>query len=253
MPRMARVHSDYDPGVALTLEVPSMAAIRRMWARRMGIDVDVDPLAEAGVAYLNWTGTSAAVVLRLGEAVVVAAPESAHPALRRLSADQLLQGELLLLALEFSRPTLIGTAQLAYADVSTFTPSTTGTTRRADRADIESVTSRCTGSEAEESGLLQMDARFVVEGDETAPIAAAGYELWGDDVAHLGLAVAPAHRGKGLGQVAATAAGLHALEDGAVLQWRSGESNAASARTGERLGFVALGTQIAVDLTDMPK
>lgn len=115
--------------------------------------------------------------------------------------------------------------------------------------DVAAVKAQCSPAETDESGVTQMDHRFVLDDDRGSPVAAAGYETWDNAVAHLGLAVAVGHRSQGLGAMVASAAALDALDHGLVLQWRSSETNPASRRTGERLGFVALGTQIAIELT----
>lgn len=80
-------------------------------------------------------------------------------------------------------------------------------------------------------------------------MAAAGYEIWDEGIAHVGLAVAAGARGQGLGAGVATAAVERALSVGLVPQWRSAAENAASESVGRRLGFVPLGEQVAVDLT----
>ena len=85
-------------------------------------------------------------------------------------------------------------------------------------------------------------------GSRGTPVAAAGFEVWDERLAHLGLAVAPAHRNDGPGRGVAIAAVHAALEDGLVAQWRCRQGNQPSARVRHALGFVTCGRQIAFDV-----
>ena len=93
-----------------------------------------------------------------------------------------------------------------------------------------------------------MSARLLARAQGGQRAALAGYEIWGDALAHVGLAVVPHHRKHGLGRLAAAAAAHHATCAGLVPQWRCRHDNLASARVRDRIGFISFGGQIAIDL-----
>lgn len=197
-----------------------------------------------------WDGVPAASVVRLGGTTVVGAPSAALASLRELTPQQLVEPAALIAALERFDPELFGAARLAFADRRTVTALTHQPAREATRADLQAVTDALTEAERDECGLLEMDRWWVLEQRAHEPVAAAGYEIWDDRIAHIGVAVAPSHRGEGLGAAVASAVISDAVSSGLVVQWRSGVDNAASAELGRRLGAVVLGEQVTVDLRD---
>ncbi|MBO0901590.1 GNAT family N-acetyltransferase [Cellulomonas sp. zg-ZUI22] len=220
--------------------------VHRVWAERLGVAPAV--FRESQPVFVDRSDLTAAVVVRLGRTVAVAAPERALSRLRSLGPGHLLHVGSLLGALEPWAPRLFGVASLAFADHTTLAPVGADAARTASEAEVEAVLSRCSVEERDESGLLDMDPRWVALGEDGEPAGAAGYEVWGGGLAHVGVAVAAASRGKGLGARAAMAAAVHAIGVGLVPQWRCREDNVASLRVGERLGFVRTGEQVAIDL-----
>lgn len=229
-----------------TLESDSLRTIHQVWAGRLGVEAaafDVD-----GVVPVVWGGAPAASVVRLGGTTVVGAPKAALAALRDLAPQQLVDPAALIAALAGFGPELFGAARLAFADRRTITTSTRPPAREATRADLQAVTDALPPSERDECGLLEMDRWWVPEHRKHRLMAAAGYEIWDGWLAHVGVAVAPGHRGEGLGTAVASATIGDALSSGLVVQWRSGADNEASEALGRRLGAVALGEQVTVDL-----
>lgn len=220
--------------------------MHRVWAERLGVTPAV--FRESRPVFVDRPDLTAAVVVRLDQAVVVAAPECALSRLRHVRPGQLLRAGSLLRALEPLAPSLFGVASLAFADHRTIAPVVADAARAASKADVEAVTSTCSVEERDESGLLDMGTRWIALGEDGEPAGAAGYEVWGGGLAHIGVAVAAASRGKGLGARAATAAAGHAIDVGLVPQWRCRQDNLASLRLGERLGFVRIGEQVAIEL-----
>lgn len=209
-------------------------------------------LRAPGVTFLEWPGAESAVVLALEDSLLVAAHAEALSALRALSSTLLLDDAGVRTALGPWHPRLIGTAQLAYVDAQTFAPAAASSrAHRAEMRDVEKVLSLCTVDERDESGLPQMDSWFTVD-REDVPAAAAGFESWGADVGHVGVAVGPAHRHEGLGAMVASAASSDALREHQVVQWRSRTSNTSSVRLGRRLGCVPMGVQLAFELHGDP-
>lgn len=229
-----------------TLSDEALRTIRRVWAGRLGVSPDV--FASDGPVFVDWAPHPVVVVVRLGATTVVTAPEPGLTSIRRLPAHQLLEPVAFLAALEAEESQFVGKAQLSFADPQTCTPRGAARAREASRADVEAVTSACSADERQESGLLEMETWWVADEPAGQSVAAAGYEIWDEAIAHVGVAVAPRGRGRGLGAAVATAAVDHALSGGLIPQWRSAWENTASAGVGKRLGFVPLGVQLAIDL-----
>jgi GNAT superfamily N-acetyltransferase len=221
--------------------------VHRVWAERLGVTSTA--FRKSRPVLVERPDLTAAVVVRLGETIAVAAPERALSRLSVLEPSQLLDVGSLLGALEPLTPYLLGAASLAFADHGTVAPVTPEDARPATETDVEAVLSQCSVEERDESGLPDMDRRWVALGEDGEPAGAAGYAVWGGELAHIGVAVAAASRGEGLGTRAARAATAHAIGHGLVVQWRCRQENLASMRVGERLGFVRIGEQIAIDLT----
>lgn len=232
--------------VATGVDSSTETVVHRVWAERLGVAPAV--FRESRPVFINRSDLTAVVVVRLDRTVVVAAPERALSRLRSCGPGQLLQVGSLLRALEPLAPRLFGVASLAFADHRTIAPVRVHAARTASKADVEVVMSKCSVEERDESGLLDMDTRWVALSEDGEPAGAAGYEVWGGGLAHIGVTVGAASRGKGLGARAATAAAVHAIGLGLVPQWRCRQDNLASVRVGERLGFVRMGEQVAIDL-----
>lgn len=78
--------------------------------------------------------------------------------------------------------------------------------------------------------------------------AVAGYEVWGEAIAHLAVATHPAHRGRGLGAAVVSRIVIEALERGLLAQYRALETNAPSLAIADRLGFQPYARSLAVRL-----
>lgn len=220
--------------------------ISRVWAERLGVRALAFGAAEP--IFIARPELTAAVAVRLGATTAVAAPEEALDLLRPLAAERLIDSAALLIALKPCRPQLLGAASLSFLGGQPTAPVVAGTTWTAAEADVGSVLRQCSGEEREESGLHDMNTRWVAGTRRGEPGAAAGYEVWGGGLAHLGVAVAAGFRGRGLGALAVSAAASHARSAGLVPQWRCRLGNRHSARLAERLGFVRVGEQVAINL-----
>lgn len=94
-----------------------------------------------------------------------------------------------------------------------------------------------------------MPSLFAVPSDDDRIAAVAGYEPWGGVLAHVGVLVAPAYRGRGLALPVASEATRQALAAGLVPQWRCRLGNEPSARLRDCLGFVLMGRQLTIAVT----
>jgi ribosomal protein S18 acetylase RimI-like enzyme len=68
-------------------------------------------------------------------------------------------------------------------------------------------------------------------------VSAAGYEVWGGFVAHIGVVTAASARGRGHGRAAVTCIANHAIAAGLVAQYQTLQDNVASIAIVRRLGF----------------
>ncbi|MFE9783266.1 GNAT family N-acetyltransferase [Streptomyces sp. NPDC005775] len=146
---------------------------------------------------------------------------------------------------------VLGPASLFYLDRAGFLPAR-------GAAAVETVVCgddelavllvRAGEEDAGEAGLEDITSpAFVLrEGDDV--VAAAGYQVWPQSVAHLSVLVAPGHRGRGLARVVASAAVAHARDAGLLPQWRARPHP--SRRVALALGFRELGSQLSVRLGD---
>ncbi|WP_206448045.1 GNAT family N-acetyltransferase [Agrococcus sp. KRD186] len=219
------------------------ARLRAAWADALGTAPSA--LEGTGITRVERADLDAVIVLELGAATVVAAPPSAKAPLAALPAWALRDADAIAAALPGSRA--IGTAHLLFAGARPAHPQ--HRVVEAVSLDIASVGAAVPEDEWDEAGVQAMERRWAVrdERDDTAA-AVAGYQHWHGTIAHLGVATAPAQRGRGYGRSAATRAVCAAIDAGLVAQWRCRVGNEASLRLAERLGFTRLGTQTAVAL-----
>jgi RimJ/RimL family protein N-acetyltransferase len=229
-----------------SLSTATLRTVERLWEERLRAQEGA--LSSSQVSFVEWPGFTAAVIVDNGGSVLVAGPAEAIGRLHGHPRHELVDAGAAESALVDLRPRLIGQALLGYADESTLTRAPAAwPVRQADLGAVEQAISHCDPEDRDESGLSEMNIWFVAE-DEGVPVAAAGFEQWPQGVAHCGVTVGTEHRGRGIGHAVATEAVEHALVEHAVAQWRSRDTNVASTRLGERLGFVQVGTQTAFEL-----
>jgi hypothetical protein len=99
--------------------------------------------------------------------------------------------------------------------------------------------------ELDESGITKVtETLFVTRSTVGAPIAACGYRIWPNGVAHLSVLTHPKHRRVGHGGTVAAAAIHRALNEGLLPQWRARPSP--SKALARKLGLVELGAQLSL-------
>jgi len=216
------------------------------WARRLTVTLDV--LRSPGTTFVPRKNADAGVVVRLGAACVVLAPEPALARLRGVATDLLVDVRAVTAQVSALEPSPIGVATLGYRDTPTVSPAGDAV-ELADNSTVEELQARCADADWDESGLASMSPRWVSRTADGHPAALAGHEPWGASIAHLGVIADPAQRRQGHALSAASAAVNHAVGgNGLIAQWRSRVGNTASERLSERLGFTTLGVQLAVAL-----
>lgn len=232
------------PGSPRTgLSAAGREVARLTWTRAIGVDpAEVLP-GEVLIAARE--GLDAVIALEWDGAVVAAAPPRVAGELAGIRPEMLLDADADALARVMPGARPLGSADLLFADRA---PSGTGTARNAAADDLAAMRSAVTPDEWDEAGLESMPHRWAVDDAQGDVAAIAGYEVWRDRVAQLGVLTGPSARGRGHGVSVAAAATRAAIGHGLVAQWRSRRGNDASLASARRLGFVLVGRQVAVAL-----
>lgn len=228
----------------------------RFWTRELGLS----PEGSAGVLVGPWPAdrsSSRILVFCRESRCIVVAPGDVLPALEEAVEGEdsaaLLRSTFWVRKLEEWFAGAVGPAYLGYADRLDFLPIASPSARLLEADDqmrLDDLRAAVETEEWEHSGLsaaVEVAGCFTRDG---ALAAAAGYAMWGEQLAHLGVLVRPAHRGTGIGTKVVSAAGERALARGFILQYRTLWSNASSVRIARRLGFEWFATTLAVRLKE---
>ncbi|MET8148854.1 GNAT family N-acetyltransferase [Actinoplanes sp. NPDC049668] len=227
---------------------------RRLWATLAAAPVTVSTSAvevavspRSSLCPPGWVG-----IVVVGNAAIATAPDGNAAELVRQALNSLPAAARTDPAGVCARLPIIetlGPATLAYCDTAGFRPGESGAvqTSPADHADLAALLARVPAEDAAEAGLDEITSPAFVVRSGPEIIAAAGYQAWPRDTAHLSVLTAPVARGRGLARVVAAAAVADALRAGLLPQWRA--RPAASRRVAEALGFRELGSQLSVRLT----
>lgn len=226
--------------------------VRDLWRRLAGAP---DAFTDAGVVMVSgdearvtrpgWCG-----VVALGDAALVTVP-SLIDWTERLLGSSSLSPEALTdpdRVAEVIGPlaSTLGPADLQYGFVhGPMAPHVTGPAHFGDSL-VQETLAAIPDDDRSEAGFgdASIESVFVaIAGDR--PVAVAGYRVWEDLAAHIGVATTPATRRMGHGRAAAHAAAAHATSRGLVVQWRSLWSNDASRELGRSLGLIACGRQFS--------
>jgi GNAT superfamily N-acetyltransferase len=144
--------------------------------------------------------------------------------------------------------TVIGPAYIGYAEVVGSPAQPVRSLTADDALAAGALREACSETEWEHGGSLvgEHPASGVFAGSSL--VALAGYEVWGGRIAHISVITHPAFRSRGFGCSAVAHLAGVALAAGLVPQYRTLESNRASIRIAESLGFVHYATSVAVRL-----
>ena len=150
---------------------------------------------------------------------------------------------------------VVGPAAVRCADRGTFRPITAEGSVRTLAPEDEPAVARLRAAsppvEWEHGGSEIVHPQAgAFAGDEL--VALAGYETWGNRIAHISVITHPAHRGRGLGTAVVSHVAVLALDRRLVPQYRTLEANAPSIAIAERLGFEPYARSLAVRLTGDP-
>ena len=237
----------------------SARLVNAYWATMFGCAVaDLRPLRGRAYAHDGFANYHGVHAMMFGEAAPIVSVPDDLLSLAEPAASTWLPGSIRataqLTGLLGARVGLvIGPAVLAYADATMLRAAKTQHPVRRlsvdssdDRRVVAALRDGCTSDEWE-MGSSNLGHDIVFGAFAGAALAAvAGYEVWGDTIAHIAIITDPARRGHGFGKAAVLAAAQHALEHCLVPQYRTLESNTSARGVATSLGFVPLATSFAV-------
>lgn len=228
-----------------TFHSSSRGIVRLAWARRLGLP-DLS-FADDGARLLGCRDSASeliAVVL-FGQLALVGPPELVEAA-AELDAEELLDGGGLLRAAG-PRAHGLRTAVLGFADdLPLEQPDAEPQVSRGAPEAIE-LEMQCPPDDVTSAGLAERDHRCTIMLPEGAA-ACAAYSVHEGLLADLGVLVAPAHRRRGLGRLAASVAAQEALADGLIVQIAVPSHALAGLRLADSLGIRAQGRYAAVSI-----
>lgn len=143
---------------------------------------------------------------------------------------------------------VIGPAYMGYADVIGGTKVGARRLSGSDASAVSTLRAACSTTEWEHGGSdvdEQECTGLFVNGEL---VSLSGYKVWANSLAHIYVVTHPAFRGRGFGRCVVGEAARMAMEKGLVPQYRTLESNRASVRVAESLGFVKVASSVAVRL-----
>lgn len=147
---------------------------------------------------------------------------------------------------------LVGPASLAYADAATLRPLPVIGTRLLvadDESAHAALRAACSAEEwthgGSDFGLLTLSGRFA----RGQLVALAGYEPWGEQIAHISIVTHPAYRGQGYGAEAVSLLAETLIARGMLVQYRTLRANTPSLRLGASLGFAQHAETLAIRLS----
>jgi GNAT superfamily N-acetyltransferase len=230
--------------------------LRRYWADRFGIDPDA--LEESGVV-VGSADEGGVQLFSRGDGLLIGAPEPIVGSLRCRgdSLADLDPTDPEAVRGWFSRlgdvETVLGPAFYGYTDGGSFRPveSRVEPLAHGDERAYDRFRRSVPVEEWENGGPTFEPERTVglFEGREI--VAAAGYDVWDDALAHLAVVVSRGHRGQGHGRAVVSRATELALDDGLVPQYRTLDAWSWSVALARGLGFerFATGTFVAIETT----
>ena len=224
----------------------SLDCVRVLWAILAG----ADSFPEAGARVVTnegsricprgWSG-----VVAIGDGVLATVPDEAQRRVLASRLDGLEPAGDWSAAFADARERR-GPARIAYADQITGLADPTVVYADANSDAIAAFLALIPEDDRDEAGIGECTSPLACIRVDGRIVAAAGYRVWLDDVAHLSVLVAPDHRSVGLATTVARAATEHAFGCGLVAQWRA--RPAASQAVARKLGYVELGQQISIRL-----
>jgi hypothetical protein len=148
---------------------------------------------------------------------------------------------------------VVGPASISYCDPTTFRPPRVSSDVRTlsvdnarDVAAVEDLRRACSTLDWESGGsVLQRDDSVGIF-IRNRLVALAGFEIWGERLAHISVVTRASDRRQTFGSTVVGALASRLMSHGLIPQYRTLEANTASLRVGAKLGFVPYGTSMAI-------
>lgn len=228
------------------MDTNTEAIVRLAWTGILDLDDDLLlPGGDERICVVREDADSVSFVQLLGQSILIGPNWTIDQAGSRPSPELAAITSLLKLCADH-HPQAIGEATLAYLDDYVQLPGLDDATVTDDPAAVVDLEKLCAPDDVAEVGLAELTTQFVLISEADEPLAGAGFDIWGDIIAHQGVLTAQAVRRQGLGTTIAALATNAALDDGLVPQWRSRTDNLASRKLARRLGYREVGTQTTV-------
>ncbi len=228
----------------MRLDDGSTAICLLAWERRLGFPDGALAAAQDRLLKRD-DGAQVLQFVRLWGRSALSGPGWVLEAARNFSDDQLADHAALLGLSRDHGGHGLGTTSLYFADDLPLLQPADQVTVSHGRAELAELESLCPPDDVNEAGLGDLEQRFTVMHDG-GPVACGAYTEWQGILAQLRVLVAPVHRGRGLGTLAASIAAHEALATGLTLQWQTDVSNFAANALARSLGFSWAGTQTAI-------
>lgn len=232
----------------MELKPGTVSKIQLAWSRILGFDAGAMAAGGDRIYRENNSSSLLMFVSLFGKEALVG-PSWAVEAARDLTGTELASHSTLL---EISRPHggwPLGEASLYFCGtLPSLTDECPTVSREPEHA--AALEHRCPTDDVSEVNLSSMEHTYVlITGDDPpTQLAGAGYDIWKDTLAHIGVLTAPEERRRGRALQATSMAVAGAMASGLIPQWRARTDNAASHLTALSAGFVYAGSQTSVHL-----
>jgi RimJ/RimL family protein N-acetyltransferase len=222
------------------------SAAAAFWAERLGCAQSA--FESPGLTVVAHPLPGRLYAMCVGEAVVVAAPESLRERVRAVARPAALVTPEGLRPLLPEGALLVGPARIAYLHRPLAAPEGVARIDSVADARLARLRARVTAEEWQHANLdaAEVPIFACLEAGEVA--AAAGFERVGGRVAHIGVLSDPRLRGRGLGRRAVQAAAAHAFAAGLMTQYQTLASNTPALRIADSLGFELFAVTLAARL-----
>ncbi|HWY30384.1 MAG TPA: GNAT family N-acetyltransferase [Candidatus Acidoferrum sp.] len=229
----------------------TISIARAYWAAHLGCSSDelfAEPfrLLAHGTELADYCGVFA---LFRGGAVTASIPPDYADALRALlsSLPRGCSPEGFASALSSVSSAVIGPAYIGYAETAVRPEHPARALDPGDAVALDTLQQSCDTTEWEHGGSsIEQPCSAVFVGGRIA--ALAGYEVWGGRIAHISIITHPGFRSRGFGRSAVAHLTGRVIAERLLPQYRTLQSNRASIRVAELLGFHSYATSMAVRL-----
>jgi GNAT superfamily N-acetyltransferase len=181
--------------------------------------------------------------------------DRARPALGRWSTDTVNSPADLQAFLGARAGDVIGPAAISYLDPRPRLPATVNGDVRvlspsdaAHRTAVQQLAAACRPTEWAHGGTPLEQTPAVGVFADASLIALAGYDIWGDRLAHIAVVTHPDFRGRGFGSLAVVRLIAEINEQQLIPQYRTLMANESSLRLAATLGFIQYARSLAVQL-----